>query len=203
MVKYCSAACQKAHRPQHKKECRKRAAELHDEALFKQPPQREECPICFLLLPSLETGYRYQTCCGKVICSGCIHAGALVGDDQLCPFCRVPAPTSEEDAEQRVKKRIGLGDAVAIHNRACSYGNGIRGFPQDYTKALELWHQSAELGNAESYYNIGIAYDNGRGVVRDEKKARHYYELAAMRGNILARYNLGCCEGCVGNYEGH
>ena len=33
MVKYCSLACQKAHRPQHKKECKKRAAELHEEAL--------------------------------------------------------------------------------------------------------------------------------------------------------------------------
>ena len=38
-------------------------------------------------------------------------------------------------------------------------------------------------------------------MVRDEKKARHYYELAAMRGNILARYNLGCSEGYVGNYD--
>ena len=43
------------------------AAELHDEELFKQPPPDEDCPICFLLLPSLETGYRYKTCCGKVI----------------------------------------------------------------------------------------------------------------------------------------
>ena len=52
MVKYCSRDCQKAHRSQHKKECRKRAAELHDEALFTQPPpQLEDCPICFQPLP--------------------------------------------------------------------------------------------------------------------------------------------------------
>eukprot|EP00984_Skeletonema_dohrnii_P010457 scaffold4065_cov161-Skeletonema_dohrnii-CCMP3373.AAC.2 len=35
LVRYCSVKCQKEHRPQHKKECKKRAAELHDELLFK------------------------------------------------------------------------------------------------------------------------------------------------------------------------
>ncbi|KAK1741605.1 zf-MYND and TPR domain-containing protein [Skeletonema marinoi] len=37
LVKYCGVKCQKEHRPQHKRECKKRAAELHDEILFKQP----------------------------------------------------------------------------------------------------------------------------------------------------------------------
>ena len=36
MVKYCNRDCQIAHRPQHKKECKKRAAEIYDEALFKE-----------------------------------------------------------------------------------------------------------------------------------------------------------------------
>ena len=75
MVKYCGRDCQKAHRSQHKKECRKRAAELHEEALFKQPPINEDCPICFLRLPSMDTGWKYMSCCGKMLCSGCIHAG--------------------------------------------------------------------------------------------------------------------------------
>jgi hypothetical protein len=34
-----------------KKECKLRAAELHDEALFKDPPPKEDCPICFLPMP--------------------------------------------------------------------------------------------------------------------------------------------------------
>ena len=51
MVKYCNRNCQIAHRPQHKKACKKRAAELHEEALFKEPPPPEDCPICFLPLP--------------------------------------------------------------------------------------------------------------------------------------------------------
>jgi hypothetical protein len=30
---------------------RRRAAELRDEALFKDPPAKEDCPICFLPMP--------------------------------------------------------------------------------------------------------------------------------------------------------
>ena len=48
MVKYCNRDCQISHRPQHKKACKKRADELHDEEIFKQPPPNEDCPICML-----------------------------------------------------------------------------------------------------------------------------------------------------------
>jgi hypothetical protein len=35
-----------------KKECKQRAAELHDKApLFNDPPPKEDCPICFLPMP--------------------------------------------------------------------------------------------------------------------------------------------------------
>ena len=73
MVKYCNRECQIAHRPLHKKACKKRAAELHDERLFKQP-ELIDCPICMLRMPFLITGRRYYGCCGKVICCGCAYA---------------------------------------------------------------------------------------------------------------------------------
>jgi len=59
-VKYCSAACQKAHRPHHKKACKKRASELHDEKLFKEL-EREECPICMLPLSGREMSESFMT----------------------------------------------------------------------------------------------------------------------------------------------
>jgi hypothetical protein len=213
---YCNAACKKKHRSKHKEACERRvaelheeqlerercAAELHDKKLFKQPPpSKDDCPICMLPLPSLQSGARYRACCGKMICSGCIHAvEKRDGGVGLCPFCRSPMPTAEESVEQ-IKKRAESVDAKAIYNLGCYYSRGSHGFPQDRTKALELWHRAAaELGNTQSYYSIGGAYDVGNGVERDEKKANHYLELAAMRGHVLARYNLGISEYNAGNF---
>ena len=54
LVKYCGVDCQKAHRKQHKKACKQRAAELKDERLYSQGHERPEgdfCPICTLLIP--------------------------------------------------------------------------------------------------------------------------------------------------------
>jgi len=196
-VKYCNAACKKKHRHKHEKECKRRVAELHDQELFKQPPsQYGDCPICFLILPYIDSGRKYMACCGKEICTGCCFAP--VYDNQgkkvkskKCPFCRTLYPTSYEEGIERMTKRVELNDPIAIHNIGTCHILGSNGFPQDYTKALKLYHRAAELGNAEAYNSIGYAYDYGEGVDQDEKKATHFYELAAMRGNVEGRHNLG------------
>jgi len=206
MVKYCSRECQIAHRSQHKKACRKRAAELHDIELFKEPPPREDCPICFMTIPLLKTGYRYNSCCGKVICSGCAYAPVYDNqgnkvDSQKCAFCRTPKPTSEEEANGKLIKRVEAGDLNAIYNVGVYYQEGMYGYPQNYTKALEYWHKAAELGNASAYSNIGFAYRNGNGVEFDNEKVKYYYELAAMRGSESARHSLGFNENSLGNID--
>jgi len=193
-------------RPQHKKECKKKAKELHDEQLFKQPPPEEDCPICFQQLPSIENGYRYMVCCGKVICGGCIRAplyddqGNEV-DNQKCAFCRILFPASDEELVERTMKRVESNDGQAVFNQGCWYSYGEHGFPQDYGKALELWHRSVKLGFTNAYNRIGDAYDEGRGVERNLKRAKHYYELAAMSGDSMARNNLGANEARAGNME--
>jgi len=207
MVKYCNAACKKKHRSKHKKKCDRRVAELHDEQLFKQPPpQYEDCPICFLPMPSLDTGRRYNTCCGKTICNGCVHAPVYDNQgnkvtEKLCPFCRTPISSSDEEAIKRTNRRVMAGDANAMSNLGFYYANGECGLSKDMTKAMQLWHQAAELGFARAYFNIGAVYDSGRsrGVEVDKKKADHYYELAAMKGNAPARFNLGNFEARAGN----
>ena len=219
-VKYCNAVCKKIHKKKHKKECKEHirlaaekrdeelrlAAEKHDEELFKQPPQPEDCPICFQRLPAITSGWRYYACCGKRVCSGCAHAPVYDSqgnkvDNKKCPFCRTPHPITDEEIIKRYEKRIELDDPMAIYNTGNYYRIGVRGYRKDMDKALEYWHRAGELGYAEAIGNIGNAYYNGIGVKVDKKKGRRYYEQAAIGGSEVARYNIGYQEEKSGNME--
>jgi len=179
---------------------------ISDEELFKQPPPDEDCPICFLLLPTFTSGRKYQTCCGKVICSGCVYTVRYVSKTKktaitLCPFCRVPAHTSDKEANERDKKRKEKDDPIAIFNLGVYQRDGKYGFRQDRAKALKLWYRAAELGYSKAYCSIGVAYELGRCVEVDKKKATYYYKLAAIGGEAQARFNLGRDELQRGNFD--
>ena len=79
------------------------------------------------------------------------------------------------------------------------YDTGDLGLPRDPKKAMELWLKAGELGDELAHYNIGCAYLEGCGVEQSEKKAIHFYQLAAMGGHPGARYNLAATEHCKGN----
>ena len=110
-------------------------------------------------------------------------------------------PKSDEELVKRTMKRIEAGDANAMFNLGCWYSKGRHGLTQDRTKALELYHRAGGVGNARAYFNIGNAYYNGEGVERDNKKADHYFEIAAMRGHVSARHKLGFAEVRAGNWD--
>ena len=207
-AKYCNATCKKKHRPKHKKACERRVNELHDIELFKQPPQEEDdCPICFQRLPLLCSGSQYNSCCGKMLCCGCIHAMDMEIENRkgkktkLCPFCRTPAASSGKEIIKQLMKRVDIGDADAISILGYYYSEGMYLPQEDMNKAFEYWHRAVELGHVGACYRIGNAYQQGRGVNRDMKKAAYYWERAAMKGDANSRYNLGVFEYSQGNTE--
>ena len=146
-----------------------------------------------------------MNCCGKIICSGCIHAfqsRATKKEHDVCPFCRTPPVSTNGEMIKRYEKRIKLNDANAFTNMGCFYDQGQKGLPQNFAKAFELFHRAGELGSADAYYDIGNVFKFGEGGVEvDEKKAIHYWELAAMMGCVDARHNLGVMEGMADNYN--
>jgi len=170
--------------------------QINDEHLFKLPPRPLDCPICNIQLPHRSSGKVYMSCCGKVLCRGCIHT---IQTDSLCVLCKVPMPDSDEEIVKRYAERIVYDDANSTCTLGCFYQSGMFGLPQSYSKALKLYYWAAALGSAEAYCNMADAYDNGRGVERDYEQAWDSYQLAAMRGNVEARYNLGVSEMLIGN----
>jgi uncharacterized protein len=62
---------------------------------------------------------------------------------------------------------------------------------KDYSTALSLWRPLAEQGNAEAQRGLGILYENGRAVAKDEKLATDLFRKAALGGDTEAEYRLG------------
>ncbi len=192
LVKYCSVVCQKNHRPQHKKMCKKRMAELRDNNLFMQPESSHmgECPICCLPLSIDPKKSSLMSCCSQVVCNGCnvanqereIEAGLKV----RCAFCREPTAKSKEEGEKNMMNRIKKNDPVAMYQMGT-----MRLKEGDFETALKYWTKATELGNAAAHYEVSIMYRKGEGVDKDMKKYVYHLEQAAIAGHPYARYNLG------------
>eukprot|EP00984_Skeletonema_dohrnii_P001166 scaffold358_cov95-Skeletonema_dohrnii-CCMP3373.AAC.2 len=194
-VRYCSVKCQRQHRPQHKRACKKRAAELHDEILFRQPESsyRGDCPICCLPISLDNDKSIMMTCCSKKICDGCVHSyGMRIFQEKLeptCPFCRHPAPESKDEEEQNIMKRVKANDPAAMVQMGLHrYEAG------DYDDAFRYVSKAAELGDAGAHYYLSTFYHKGQGVEKNRKKEVYHLEQAAIGGDDIARYNLGCEE---------
>ena len=215
LVRYCNADCQRNHWSKHKKAC----CELHDEALFKDPPAKEDCPICFLPMPvnliacmslplattasvpiydfaqahvelaNIGTA-NYYSCCGKSICGGCVYSFVESGNSGKCPYCNAEVDKTDEECVEELMKRVEVNDAYSMCVLADCYYHGDLGLQQDREKAMELWKQAADLGSSKAHFHLGNEYREGG----DSKKAKFHYEAAAMAGHEGARYNLGCME---------
>ena len=61
----------------------------------------------------------------------------------------------------------------------------------NYASALREFRVLAEQGHASAQYNLGLAYDSGRGVSEDQSLAVKWYRRAAKQGDVNAMFNLG------------
>ena len=203
LVRYCSDDCQNNHKVEHEEACRKRAAELRDKLLFKQPESScfGDCPICCLPMPIDEKKSITSECCSKVICFGCALANAMrLREGRLVPsclFCREPwLSKSDEGTKKRILKRVKANDPVAL----CHEGMMQRSKGHN-TRAFEYFTKAAKLGNAEAHKHLANMYNGGYSIEKDTRKRIYHLEEAAIGGHPACRHNLGAYEWNSGNKE--
>ncbi|EJK47614.1 hypothetical protein THAOC_33653 [Thalassiosira oceanica] len=197
LVKYCGVDCQRAHRKQHKKACKQRAAELKDEQLFSQGlerPERHICPICALPIPLPMAEHSiFESCCMKMICTGCTMAAQKRGMFD-CAFCRTPMPENDADTLAMIQARVAKKDPAATALLGYKYFFGDDGLQKDMRKGVELYTEAANLGAVDALFSLGVAHERGKGVKQDMAKAAELYEKAAIQGCLMSRHKLGCFE---------
>jgi TPR repeat protein len=147
-----------------------------------------------------------MTCCGKFLCHGCVRAAvrscskaAYNSMVARCALCREKTTVSHEVTIQRIKKRLAANDGDAYFFLGCSYYDGLLGLRKNLAKAVELWLIGASLGSGAAQERLSIVYREGWIVKKDEEKALHYERLAAMKGHVISRFNLGVNEMDKGN----
>jgi len=81
---------------------------------------------------------------------------------------------------------------VTVSASADELSDGVDAYRRgDYAEAIRLWRPLAEQGNASAQNNLGVMYDNGRGVPQDDAETVKWYRLAAKQGIARAQSNLG------------
>jgi tetratricopeptide (TPR) repeat protein len=147
---------------------------------------------------AIEATDGYYPCCGKNICRGCAYSSYITGNIAKCPFCNSNrASKTQEEKGEEMTTRAEANDAASICMLADSHYNGLNGFQQDQTKAIELFTKSAELGSSQAQFSLGNIHYQGGSL----KKAKFHFEAAAMAGHEVARYNIGNIEAISGNME--
>ena len=60
----------------------------------------------------------------------------------------------------------------------------------DIQLAAKEFRAAAEAGNSEAQFNVGLMYERGIGVSKDEQESLVWYQKSAEQGNSNAQFNL-------------
>ena len=75
--------------------------------------------------------------------------------------------------------RAGFEEGVAAYNRG------------DFASAMAQFKPLAVQGDPRAQFNVGLMYEDGRGVVQNYREALQWYKIAAQQGNARAQNNIG------------
>jgi hypothetical protein len=101
----------------------------------------------------------------------------------------VEAPTTLDQQEAGVAGQPKVVEALMTLDKQEA---GITAYQHgDFAAALQLFQPLAEDGDASAQCNLGVLYEQGRGVAQNYREAMRWFRLAALQGDASAQSNLG------------
>lgn len=126
-----------------------------------------------------------------------------LADDYIDMSSYVSEEMQKEDNEILLKG-AQMGNVRCMNQLAHAYHKGI-GRVADLNKAFSLWKKTADLGDAEGLYYMGVFYGTGDVVSQDYTISTQYLQKSADLGYADALYQLGVYKmhgfGCQVNWK--
>lgn len=86
----------------------------------------------------------------------------------------------------------GLVLSVAAGPAFASFDQGVEAYNRgDFVAAMSAFKPLAVQGDPRAQFNVGLMYEDGRGVLRNFETALMWYRTAAQQGNARAQNNIG------------
>jgi TPR repeat protein len=84
-----------------------------------------------------------------------------------------------------------LFTSLVISSAVAGFEEGIAAYQaNNLPLAYKEFRAAAENGHIDSQFNLGLMYEKGKGINKDEKEAIVWYRKSAEQGNAFAQYNL-------------
>jgi len=195
LVTYCSKECQREHwKANHKQYCVSKAdrvpgcQEATKGADSDAATTGEKCAICQDLL--IDKAALTLVSCAHVFHVDCVAELRKLGVKQLCPLCRTPLPPGPEKVFEEASRRY-MVIRLLVDQGHVSWSELPASVQRGMDAVIAGWRAAAEEGLASAQYDLGDAFDDGRGVAQSDVEAARWWQKAAEQGHVDAQYHLG------------
>ena len=94
-----------------------------------------------------------------------------------------------------LSKLVTLAVVALLFSAGSAWADWDDGFAAvergDYATAIQEWRPLAEQGDADAQTLIGMMYNEGLGVPKNDAEAVKWFHKAAEQGIAQAQFNLG------------
>ena len=143
-------------------------------------------------------------------CPNCAYALSL--DDRITLNCYVDwedlcvkGESSKEDKQKIYYYSLVIEHCPdnALVRRALRWIGKLCDDEKEYGKAMEYYTLAAEKGDGIAANNLGVMFNDGKGVVQNKEKALVWYEQAMKNGNMegIVYFNAAGTSYSLGRYD--